>query len=35
MELAQKIMEKEINKADHERLIDEFIEEIGEEGDNA
>lgn len=35
MELAQKIMEKEINKADHERLIDEFMDEIGEEGDNA
>ncbi|MBR3631232.1 MAG: F0F1 ATP synthase subunit B [Oscillospiraceae bacterium] len=35
MELAQKIMEKEINKADHERLIDDFIEEIGNEGDNA
>lgn len=35
MELAQKIMEKEINKADHERLIDDFIEGIGNEGDNA
>lgn len=35
MELAQKIMEKEINKADHARLIDEFMEEIGQEGDNA
>lgn len=35
MELAQKIMEKEINKADHERLITEFMDEIGSEGDNA
>lgn len=29
MELAQKIMEKEISKADHERLIDDFLNEIG------
>ena len=26
-----KIMEKEINKADHERLIDDFIQNIGEQ----
>ncbi len=31
VELAQKIVEKEINKADHERLIDEFLQEIGDE----
>lgn len=35
MELAQKIMEKEIDKADHARLIDEFLDEIGNEGDKA
>ncbi len=31
MELAEKIMEKEISKEDHARLIDEFIEEMGED----
>lgn len=31
MELAQKIMEKEINQADHERLIDDFLQELGDE----
>lgn len=31
MELAQKIIEKEINKADHERLIDDFIQNLGEQ----
>ncbi|MBR1530258.1 MAG: F0F1 ATP synthase subunit B [Oscillospiraceae bacterium] len=31
MELAEKIMEKEINNADHERLIDDFIQNIGEQ----
>jgi len=31
MELAQKIMEKEISKEDHARLIDDFLEEMGEE----
>jgi len=31
IELAQKIMEKEINKADHERLIDDFLQKIGDE----
>ena len=31
MELAEKIMEKEITKADHERLIDDFIQNIGEQ----
>ena len=31
MELAEKIMEKEINTADHERLIDDFIQNIGEQ----
>ncbi|MBR4319266.1 MAG: F0F1 ATP synthase subunit B [Oscillospiraceae bacterium] len=31
MELAQKIIEKEINPADHERLIDDFIQNIGEQ----
>ena len=35
MELAQKIMEKEIDKADHARLIDEFMQEIRSEGENA
>lgn len=30
VELAGKIMEKEIDKADHERLIDEFLSEIGD-----
>lgn len=35
MELAQKIMEKEINKADHERLIEDFMQEIRTEGDEA
>lgn len=30
MELAEKIMEKEISKEDHARLIDEFIEGMGE-----
>lgn len=35
MELAQKIMEKEIDKTDHERLIDEFLDEISSEGDKA
>ncbi len=31
MELAQKIMEKEISKDDHERLIDDFLEKMGDE----
>ena len=31
MELAEKIIEKEISKADHERLIDDFIQNIGEQ----
>lgn len=31
MELAEKIMEKEISKDDHARLIDEFLEEMGEQ----
>lgn len=31
MELARKIMEKEINQADHERLIDDFLQELGDE----
>ncbi len=31
MELAEKIMEKEISKEDHARLIDEFIEGMGED----
>lgn len=31
MELAEKIMEKEISKEDHSRLIDEFLEEMGDE----
>lgn len=31
MELAEKIMEKEINPADHERLINDFIQNIGEQ----
>lgn len=35
MELAQKIMEKEIDKADHSRLIDEFMDALSNEGDNA
>ena len=35
VELAQKIMEKEINKDDHARLIDEFMAEISSEGDKA
>jgi F0F1-type ATP synthase membrane subunit b/b' len=30
MELAEKIMEKEISKEDHSRLIDEFLEEMGD-----
>ena len=35
VELAQKIMEKEINKADHQRLIDEFLDEMTNEGEQA
>ena len=35
MELAQKIMEKEIDKADHARLIEDFMQEISTEGDKA
>lgn len=35
MELAQKIMEREINQADHERLIEEFMNEISTEGEQA
>ena len=35
VELAQKIMEKEISKDDHARLIDEFMAQIGTEGDKA
>ncbi len=35
VELAQKIMEKEINKADHQRLIDEFLDEMTSEGEQA
>ncbi len=31
MELAEKIMEKEISREDHARLIDEFIEGMGED----
>ncbi len=31
MQLAQKIMEKEISKEDHARLIEEFLREMGEE----
>ncbi len=31
LELAQKIMEKEISGEDHSRLIDEFLDEMGEE----
>lgn len=31
MELARKIMEKEISKDDHERLIDDFLEKMGDE----
>lgn len=31
MELAQKIMEKEISRDDHERLIDDFLEKMGDE----
>lgn len=35
MELAQKIMEKEIDKADHDRLIEDFMQEIGTEGEQS
>ena len=35
MELAQKIMEKEINKADHARLIEDFMQQISTEGEEA
>ena len=35
MELAQKIMEKEIDKADHARLIEDFMQEIRTEGEQA
>lgn len=35
VELAQKIMEKEISQDDHARLIDEFMQEIATEGDEA
>ncbi len=35
VELAQKIMEKEISKADHDRLIEEFMQEIQTEGEQA
>lgn len=35
MELAQKIMEREINPADHERLIEDFMNEISTEGEQA
>ena len=35
VELAQKIMEKEIDKADHARLIEDFLQEISAEGDKA
>lgn len=35
MELAQKIMEREINQADHERLIEDFMNEISTEGEQA
>ncbi len=34
MDLAQKIMEKEISQKDHARLIDEFLEEMDSEGDS-
>ena len=35
LELAQKIMEKEINQDDHARLIEDFMQEIGSEGGKA
>ena len=35
LELAQKIMEKEIDKADHARLIEDFMQGISAEGDKA
>ncbi|MCR5718248.1 MAG: F0F1 ATP synthase subunit B [Oscillospiraceae bacterium] len=35
MELAQKIMEKEIDKEDHDRLIEDFMQEIGTEGEQS